>query len=57
MKGIVLITNYFEDTEALATVDVLKRAGLEIDLVSLKETKEITTQYKLKIICYYILQM
>jgi len=51
MKGLVLITNFFEDTEAIATIDVLKRAGLEIDLVSLKETKEITTQYKLKIIC------
>lgn len=51
MKGIVLITNYFEDTEVLATVDVLKRAGLEIDLVSLKNTKEIVTQYKLRIIC------
>ncbi len=51
MKGIILITNFFEDTEAITTVDVLKRAGVEVDYVSLKETKDITTQYNLKIIC------
>lgn len=50
-KGIILIANYFEDTEAIATVDVLKRSGIVVDFVSLEETLEITTQYQLKIIC------
>lgn len=49
-KGIILITDCFEDTEAIATVDVLKRAEIDIDFISLKNVKEVTTQYNLKVI-------
>ncbi len=51
MKGLLLITNYFEDSEGLTTLDILRRAQLEVDLVSLKETLEITTQSNVKIVC------
>ena len=30
MKGVILLDNYFEDTEALSTIDVLKRGGIEV---------------------------
>lgn len=50
-KGIILLTDYFEDTEAICTVDILKRSGLEIELVSLKEGKEVLSQYNLKVLC------
>ena len=49
MKGIILLASGFEDTEAITTIDILKRAGLEIDLCAVNNEKEITTQYNLKI--------
>ena len=51
MKGIILITNFFEDVEAIATVDVLRRAKIESDYVSLNETLEAKTQSNLPIKC------
>lgn len=44
MKGLMILANGFEDTEALATLDVLRRAKLEVDTVSVTETKRILTQ-------------
>ena len=35
MKGIILFANNFEDTEAIVTIDLLKRAGIQIDTVSM----------------------
>lgn len=55
-KGLILIADYFEDTEAIATVDVLKRAEIDVDFVSLKDTKEVVTQYNLNIICDKVLE-
>lgn len=49
MKGMILLAPHFEDTEALVTVDLLKRAGIEIDLISVVETLDLTTQYGLSI--------
>lgn len=37
MKGLILLANYFEDVEALITIDMLRRAKIEIDLVSITE--------------------
>lgn len=50
-KGIILLTDFFEDTEAICTIDILKRSGIDIDIVSLKEEKEVVSQYNLKVIC------
>lgn len=44
MRGIILLDNYFEDTEALTTIDVLKRAGIGIELVNMSKDKILTTQ-------------
>lgn len=49
MKGLIILANGFEDTEALATIDVLKRSKLHIDKISLQDTLDIVSQYDLKI--------
>ena len=47
MKGLMILANGFEDVEALATHDVLKRSMLEVDLITVNETKEVISQYNL----------
>lgn len=47
MKGLMILANGFEDVEALATHDVLKRSMVEVDLVTINETKEVISQYNL----------
>lgn len=44
MKGLVVLGNGFEDTEAIATIDVLRRAKLELDLASMHDTLEVESQ-------------
>ena len=44
MKGIILLANHFEDVEAICTIDMLRRAKIEIDLVSITGQKELITQ-------------
>ena len=34
MKGLILLANHFEDVEAICTIDMLRRANIELDLVS-----------------------
>ena len=48
-KGLVLIANGFEDTEGIATIDLLKRAGISLDIVSMMDTNNITTQSGLQL--------
>lgn len=50
MKGIILLGDYFEETEALSCVDVLKRAGEEITLVSVMQTLQVFTKSGYQII-------
>lgn len=49
MKGLILLADYFEDIEALATVDLLRRANINIDIVSITGKLELTTQSILKV--------
>ena len=42
MKALIILENGFEDTEALCTIDVLKRSNFEVVSASLKEKKVIT---------------
>lgn len=46
-----LLSDGFEDMEALATVDLLKRAGIEIDLVSVFNKKTATGSYGTRVVC------
>lgn len=43
MKGIIILANGFEDTEAIVTIDLLRRAKIQIDLVTLSD-KYVKTQ-------------
>lgn len=50
MKGLMLVGNNVEDAEAILTRDLLLRAGLKIDLVSvIKNNRKIKTAYGLKL--------
>lgn len=49
MKGMILLANRFEDTEAIVTIDLLRRANIELDLVSITGDLELQTQYNLVI--------
>lgn len=39
MKIITVLTNGFEEVEAIATIALLKRSGIEVDIYALKDTK------------------
>ena len=49
VKGLILLANGFEDTEAITTIDILRRAKIELDLVSVNDSLEILTQSKMNI--------
>lgn len=46
MRGLIILANGFEDTEALTTIDVLKRSGLEIITATPNRDLKVITQYK-----------
>lgn len=50
MKGIILLANHFEDVEAIATIDILRRAKIDIDLVSITGNKQLITQSNIGIL-------
>jgi 4-methyl-5(b-hydroxyethyl)-thiazole monophosphate biosynthesis len=56
MKGIILLANHFEDVEALITIDMLRRAKITIDLVSMTSEKLLTTQSNIKLFADYLLE-
>ena len=49
MKIAVLLANGFEEVEALAPIDLLKRSGFEVDIISI-DTLEVTGAHGIKII-------
>lgn len=50
MKGLILLANGFEDTEALTTIDIISRAGIVLDKVNMEENEFVITQYNNKIL-------
>lgn len=56
MKGLILLANHFEDTEAIVTIDLLRRADIQIDLVSINSTLELKTQYNLTIKADFLIE-
>lgn len=51
MKGIILLQDGFEDIEALITIDMLRRAGIIIDIVSMKDELDVISQSKVTFTC------
>lgn len=45
MKGLMIISNGFEDTEALTTLDVLRRGGLEVNLCSILNNENVLSAH------------
>ena len=45
MKGLFILADGFEDTEALTTRDVLLRAGFDIVNCSIKDETSVTTSF------------
>lgn len=50
MKGIMLFANEFEDIEALGTLDLLRRARIQVDTVSITGEKIVLTQSKVNVV-------
>ena len=46
-KTAIFIANGLEECEALNTADLLKRAGIRVDLVSVEDTKDIVSAHNL----------
>lgn len=55
-RGLILLTDGFEDVEAIATIDVLRRSKFTVDIVSLKEEKRIISQNKIEYIADYLFE-
>ena len=55
MRGIILLANGFEETEAIATIDYLRRSGLKLDMISLQSI-ELVGQNGIQIKADYLLE-
>ena len=50
MKKVALyLATGFEEIEALATVDILRRAGIEVDMISIEKTLEVVGAHDIKV--------
>lgn len=56
MKGLILLANYFEDMEAIITIDMLRRASITVDTVSITGNKEVFMQSGNQIIADYMIE-
>lgn len=50
MKGLMILANGFEDVEAIAVIDILKRAGVRLRCVTLHNKDVVTTSSNNKLI-------
>lgn len=50
MKGLIVLANGFEDTEALTTIDILSRAKITLDKINMENSTEVITQYQNKLV-------
>lgn len=46
----IFLTTGFEEIEALGTIDILRRGGVEIKSVSLEDTKQVTASHNISVI-------
>ena len=56
MKLLMIFADGFEDTEAIATLDVLQRGKINVDLASLMKRHEVLTKSNLKITIPYVIE-
>ncbi|MGL4383566.1 MAG: DJ-1 family glyoxalase III [Bacilli bacterium] len=46
MKACIFLVDGFEDVEAIMVIDILRRASIDIDLISLNKTLEVTSAHQ-----------
>ncbi len=51
MKVSIFMANGFEETEAIGVIDVLRRGDVQIDLISITDSLEVTSAHNVKITC------
>lgn len=51
MKSAIFLANGFEECEALIVVDLLRRAKLPIDIVSIEDNTHVISSHNVEIIC------
>ena len=56
MKGIILLANGFEDVEAIATIDVLRRSKIDVVTVTLNKDLFGITSSNLKVLANYYIE-
>lgn len=49
-KAYIFFADGFEEVEGLTVVDLLRRAGVETDTVSIKDTREVTTAHNITLL-------
>lgn len=49
-KVYIFFADGFEDIEGLTVVDLMRRAGIDIETVSIKDTKEVQTSHGIKLL-------
>lgn len=50
MKAYIFLANGFEEIEAIAPIDILRRAGIEIETVSISNQKKVTGAHNIPIV-------
>ena len=53
MRGLILISKGFEESEAIITIDMLRRAQITIDLVSIDKDLTVLSSHNIQIVCDY----
>ena len=49
-KVLVFLVNGFEEIEAMAPIDLLRRAGISVDTVSINEDNQVTSSRKIRVL-------
>lgn len=49
MKAYILLANGFEDIEAIVPADILKRAGIDVKLISIHDHVAVTSAHQIKL--------
>lgn len=55
MRGLIIFSNHMEDNEALSTLALLRRAGMDIDAVTHNETLMVKTAFGITVKADYLL--
>lgn len=48
-KGMILLADGFEESETLVTVDLLRRSQIDIDLISMMDSKNVVSAHHIKV--------